>query len=491
MRGAVPTSRTPRYFAALLWVPILTLLVVVTGFAWWNQIESDKKLINETIATAEFRARQVDDTLAEAITMLFDGIDLALVDLIDDYTINGPSRFDQHVKLMFDHFPEGSLLLISVVGADGYVKFTTQDGAPRTYGGDREHFKVHQNQTGNHLFISRPIVGRITKQWSIQFSRPIYTKGKFEGVMVMSLSPYYLYDKLLKIPASYNDSAWIARSSGEFLARNMEMDRSIGFIPDEKRPYDTSKPGDGGSFSTISQFDGVERLYQWRHLTDYPIIVAVGISKADLLAPIEQTIERDKLKLLIGTVALWGISILGVFLTLRLDAQLMKRREAEYEATHDELTGLANRNALTDFLPPLIKPAPGKDDQFAILFIDIDGFKAINDTYGHAVGDEVLVVAAKRIAGCARGEDLAVRLGGDEFVLVCQGVKDTGDIEELTSRIYNAFTFPIVVDDRKLDVKISIGCSQFPQHGSSSEKLLAAADRAMYEVKSRHKATAQ
>lgn len=159
-----------------------------------------------------------------------------------------------------------------------------------------------------------------------------------------------------------------------------------------------------------------------------------------------------------------------------------------YQATHDNLTGLGNRAALTDRLladAALARPA-------AVLFIDLDRFKIVNDSLGHAVGDRLLGAVAERIRGCLRGRDLACRLGGDEFLLVLDGVETVQAAEDVADRVLAAIAQPFDIDGSSLHVTASIGVAIGPMPGPEPDRLLREADLAMYAAKSagrgRHRA---
>lgn len=120
---------------------------------------------------------------------------------------------------------------------------------------------------------------------------------------------------------------------------------------------------------------------------------------------------------------------------------------------------------------------------FGLFYIDLDGFKGINDTYGHEVGDAVLVAVGKRLLQCTRGTDFLARLGGDEFAMIIRGVIDVDHAILLGRRFHQKLLEPIKIDSISCSVNASIGIALFPQCGDTSEILLRHADSAMYEAK--------
>ena len=153
------------------------------------------------------------------------------------------------------------------------------------------------------------------------------------------------------------------------------------------------------------------------------------------------------------------------------------RRELEHLAHHDALTGLANRALVLDRLG-----GPAGDAPRAVLFVDLDGFKAVNDKHGHGVGDALLIAVAERLTRLARDGDVVSRFGGDEFVVLCQPLLDVPDAEQVAHRIVERLAMPFRLGGVRAQLSASVGVAVFS--GSvDPEALLATADRAMYVAK--------
>ncbi len=154
----------------------------------------------------------------------------------------------------------------------------------------------------------------------------------------------------------------------------------------------------------------------------------------------------------------------------------------EYFASHDVLTGLPNRYYLQDNLKKMMAYAKRYDERFALLFVDLDGFKSINDEYGHAKGDVILKSVSKRMKSLLRGEDTVARIGGDEFAIAVRKVTDIKYVENIAERIIEEI-------NRNYDsipsssLGASIGISFFPEHAQDIDTLISRADHAMYTVK--------
>lgn len=160
-------------------------------------------------------------------------------------------------------------------------------------------------------------------------------------------------------------------------------------------------------------------------------------------------------------------------------------KKLQYQATHDALTGLANRVKLLDEIKETLKTAIKNNELFAVLFIDFDRFKLINDSLSHQTGDTLLKEAAQRLQSSIRKEDVLARLGGDEFVILLKNIHEQNEIEEKANTILTAFRQPFVMADRKITMTVSIGISTYPNDGTTIDLLLRNADTAMYRAKAK------
>ena len=175
--------------------------------------------------------------------------------------------------------------------------------------------------------------------------------------------------------------------------------------------------------------------------------------------------------------------------TARLSAEIaaLKRKEAQALALayFDELTGLPNRRLLQDRLHQAVAQCARQRKQLALLFVDLDGFKSVNDTLGHASGDMLLKRVADRIAASIREADTACRYGGDEFVIMIPSLVHSGVAAAVAEKVQHCLGEPYVIDDFRIQIAASIGTALYPDHGQACEDLLKHADSVLYRVKSR------
>jgi diguanylate cyclase (GGDEF)-like protein len=157
----------------------------------------------------------------------------------------------------------------------------------------------------------------------------------------------------------------------------------------------------------------------------------------------------------------------------------------EHFANYDSLTGLPNRNLFMDRLQQAQAHAFRSGESFALMLLDVDQFKAFNDSFGHAVGDVVLQTAALRIKQCLRNEDTVARLGGDEFCLLLEKTALRRDVKKVLEKISVILREPFAVDGHNITMQASIGVAFYPEHGEDGHSLLKQADDAMYRVKAK------
>ncbi|WP_010175695.1 GGDEF domain-containing protein [Bacillus coahuilensis] len=177
-----------------------------------------------------------------------------------------------------------------------------------------------------------------------------------------------------------------------------------------------------------------------------------------------------------------------IILTSRDVTQQVKyEEELKQLAFYDELTGLPNRRLFVDRAEHNLARCERNHLKFALLFLDGDGFKSINDQYGHDVGDEFLKECAARLKNVVRKEDTISRFGGDEFVILLTSVDNEDEIEEAATRYVSTMDKPLIIKGNEIQATFSVGISVFPKNGSTIEELMKQADEALYMAKERGK----
>lgn len=173
------------------------------------------------------------------------------------------------------------------------------------------------------------------------------------------------------------------------------------------------------------------------------------------------------------------------YVALFTDITSMKehQRELEHIAHFDALTGLPNRILLGDRLHQAMAQSQRRNQPLAVVFVDLDGFKTVNDTHGHKVGDELLIIVSQRMRSVLREGDTLARIGGDEFVAVLVDLEMPQDWQQLISRLLEAASAPVQISDFEVNVSASIGVTLYPDDDADADILMRHADQAMYLAK--------
>lgn len=175
--------------------------------------------------------------------------------------------------------------------------------------------------------------------------------------------------------------------------------------------------------------------------------------------------------------------------TILSDITHLKQYEAnlKHQAFHDALTGIPNRLLFGELLERAINTCERNQSQLAVCYLDLDGFKLVNDNFGHAAGDNLLIEVSQRLASITRGCDAVARLGGDEFVLLFTGLHSSQECASILQRVKKVICEPVVLDEGVITISASIGVALYPQDAGEAELLLRYADQAMYQAKAQGK----
>lgn len=215
----------------------------------------------------------------------------------------------------------------------------------------------------------------------------------------------------------------------------------------------------------------------------YLLVIGSGTLLANQWSPL-----YGQLVLAIACLVLLAhlLSSQGLELALhdRIDAYRRKTHALKNKAYSDALTGLANRLLLADRFEITASRSKRQSSPFALLMIDLNAFKAVNDNHGHAAGDRVLVTVAKRLMETVRASDTVARVGGDEFVLLIESFKNSDELVHLGRKLVNSISQPIAIGNGvNVQVGASVGFALWPKNGASMEDLLNVADQGMYDCK--------
>ncbi|MDH4062541.1 MAG: EAL domain-containing protein, partial [Aquincola sp.] len=224
-----------------------------------------------------------------------------------------------------------------------------------------------------------------------------------------------------------------------------------------------------------------------------PRVIEVMTARAEIAyesAVLHRDGTRIPVEFIVRTVVHGG-ETLRMTVIRDLRATEAARARIHHLAHHDALTGLFNRTAFMERLDALMGSGRAGDAQGALLFIDLDNFKRVNDSLGHVAGDVLLQTLAQRLTSLLRASDIVARFGGDEFMVLLPGAMPLDDVQEVANKLLAALASPVMLDGRSISVTPSLGIALYPQHAHTPADLLKNADAAMYLAKRHGRATHQ
>ena len=468
-RGRWATSY--RSIVAILIFGFLILVFVWAAVLWRISIEH-KAILRDTAASASTVATALEQQTLRAIRQ----VDQITRFVKYEYE-HRRSDFDLKQTLASGMVAERYMVLVSLADANGNVFAATMPGTAGVNIADREHFRVHLDDESDGLFISHPVFGRVSRKWVLQFSRRLNNPdGSFAGVVVVSQEPSYFTSDFYtnavlgqygQIAVIADDGALLARSTGASVAIT-----GTGELP----PFTAEQRSSGVQRDPI---DGVERIVAYRHLRDYPLAVQVGLSLDEELSEYRH-VERVYL-----TMATFISVALVVFFALI--AYLMQRligrdQQLTRLISYDALTGLPNRYALMESLRRALSN-PTQLGKVALLHIDLDNFKSVNDTLGHSQGDEIIRQVSERFVPHVPAGAMLARFAGDEFMVLLEGDHAPEQAEPLGEALLATLKAPMIADGTSFALHASIGVTFWSKADETEADLIKKADLAMYAAK--------
>ena len=400
---------------------------------------------------------------------------------------NVAQRFAQE-----QHLHGGAIAQTAVIDANGLLVHSSLGPVTGTVDlSDREHFRVHRyNPLVDRLFISRPVLGRISKRWTIQFTRPVISDGRFAGVLVLSVPTTNFSNYYKQIDLGRQGSIVLAGMDGALRALASKGESSA-IPPDLRlpadRPYfDAARP-DFGFYQGPSAIDGVERLIAYRRLPEHGVVVLVQLAPEDFFAAFQARRSMLLFAASLVSLLLFAAAIALLLLSRRHFRDAVALQEAHRQLSQlvdtDALTGAASRRHFIKQLENELRRAVRYRSDLCLLMLDIDHFKHVNDTHGHPVGDEVLrefVVLCKSVL---RSHDLIGRLGGEEFAVMLPHTDLDGArcvAEKLRLAIAGA---AIHTAKGEISITVSIGVAISQLNEEDGTRLTMRADNALYAAK--------
>lgn len=377
--------------------------------------------------------------------------------------------------------PEGNLVLWS-----GAAEVKALDLS------DRDYFRAQLQGGDDRIYFSAVQFGRVSEKYLFRMSRRLVdADGAFAGIVLASVDPYSIsrfYQDMRIGPQS--STSLVASDLRRLLARYPQPDAKYWEQAIESLLWEQLASQPKGNYEAPSRIDGVARSYTYKKLDQYPLAVIVGFSPDDVAERIRPRQERQHFSENVLILAVLGITLLLIVITFHRRSLAIANRDLKrlYEqvrglALFDALTGLPNRSLLDDRLAQALLDAERNQEACALIYLDLDDFKEVNDSLGHDAGDHVLAVTASRMTAAVRATDTVSRRGGDEFVILLPHAGTMPEILEIADRLVQWVSEPILYQGRPCGVSASVGIAIYPANGPNIDTMLKAADEAMYAAK--------
>jgi diguanylate cyclase (GGDEF)-like protein len=448
---------------------------------------------------------------SQGFTMVFEENVLRSVDELDNvlfYLRRGiEARRDSpdfNAVLHSIDIPADIIVQVSIIDAQGMMRASSAgpQPAPPVDLSDREHFRAQLDSKEDRLFISKPLIGRVSGKWSVQLSRRLSNAdGSFGGVVVVSLDPEHFTNFYEKIDWASSGSIALIGSDGVVRAAGgqsggLKMGQDIHgtelFTRMQSRTNHTFEQRDAST--------GQSRLVALRKVKGHPLWVTVSLDKDEVLASSLADLRMD----CIAAALLTLFTLAAMELLFRTEAgsrEKSKELELTLEsmarlASEDSLTGLLNRRGFRSALAEIHNQSrmdANALDQFeyAVLLLDLDRFKIINDTLGHRIGDLLLEQTARRLQASLRSTDVLARLGGDEFAVIARYIKTRAALDDLANCLIRVIREPFDLEGYRVRTTISVGVAVSPMDGATADDLVVAADLALYAAKEHNRDSCQ
>ncbi|MCY0385777.1 diguanylate cyclase [Robbsia sp. Bb-Pol-6] len=476
------TARHPRrtlVFSASLCI-VMALLSVLT--LWQQWLDARDHAVETSVNVLTIIQKDIERNIE-----LYDlSLQAAAAGVLDPTVMRLPNRLRD--AILFDASARASDLgSLFVLDRQGNVLVDCKNDPPKAVNlADRDFFKVHVNDPDRGLFVSQPVVSRLAPgQRAIVLSRRVTAAdGSFAGVAGIGIKLSYFARLFSSVKLHSTSAVALLNDKGMFLTR---MPPNVKFSPGQSSVgpallASMSAHGEG-TITRTAAMDGVERLYVFRHLPQFGMIIVVAPSTEDVFGAWRSRAAIVAVLMVVFSAALLFVSVL---LSVELRDRMTGEAAMRALARTDSLTGLATRRVFDETIRREWAIARRSARPLTLVFIDVDHFKSFNDAYGHMAGDEALVrIAGILAAGLRYGSDIATRYGGEEFVLV---LADT--TEEVGALI--AERIRATVEDCGIPhvgsplghLTISLGIASY--NGASAgrtEELVKRADQSLYRAK--------
>ena len=483
----LPQKSPSRLWSLTSGVLLATIVVIASGLLIAHfRLRVMTDATNELETLAIVLAEQTDRSL-QAVEVVQTG----LMEKIDSLGVRSEQDFrtvlsSERVHTILVDWARGLTHVdaLNLIDARGrMINFSRSWPVPSIDVSDRDFFVALKSDPRANIFVSKPVTSRGTGTWTIYLARRVSgPDGEFLGLILGAMRQDYFEDLYRSIATLPHRAIALTRRDGIRLARYPTLNPAIGhsvFQPQtDLRPvFDDT----GNTVRPTNVASGDERLVATRALQNYPVVVSVS----DTIAMVLRPWLEEALYILCFASLLIGAIIMAIILSMReLRNHVVMANAAGFMARHDVLTLLPNRVLLREHLEESLQHGTFGGGGFALLCLDLDRFKLVNDTLGHPTGDALLKKVAERLRACIRQSDLVARLGSDEFAIIQHG-SNRAIATALAGTVLATIGAPYDLDGRKATIGATIGLVLSPRDSVDPDELLRMADLALYSAKSK------
>jgi predicted signal transduction protein with EAL and GGDEF domain len=490
-----------------IWLVCIALIAIVSievGFTIWSAhrattVEREREMTNLDLALSEYTSRYIAviDLVLQAVQTRIQAVGADTPITFRDQ-LSHSDIHDALVKMLQNIPGENALLLI---GADGKQVNSSRSGPPVPIDdADRDYVTHFRDHDDPGLYISKPAKSRAVGSWTVFLSRRVLSRdGQFVGLVVAAIGVSYLEEFYHVILINTGEAVTLLRSDGVVLVRDRNVEIGVGETMPALSPWFGTVARNGGSYHSPGFFGAPPSIVVVHPLHDYPLVVDIVFSASAALAAWRNGAILDASGALVTILILIGLFYV---ISKQFRRQWRHNDQLQQMARFDQLTGLANRVVCVEAIEHLIARAKRDRELFALLYLDLDQFKDVNDTLGHPVGDKLLKLVAERIQANVREADTVARFlpiardvntiarfGGDEFAVVAEDIGEAGDAAMLAKRLVDVLAKPFEIQGSEICIGASIGVDLYTPDIADAETLLAHADVALYRAKNEGRGT--
>lgn len=444
-----------------------------------NQLTNLTVILSEHAAQTIFSANTALDSLVDAVKS-------ANIQSESDYR-EFASKKDSFLSLEEKIKSNSIIDVASYIANDGTViNFSRSFPPPRINLAERDYFQYLRNHNSSETFYSTPARNKWNEKWVFYLAKQINnSSGEFMGVALIGVSAevFSKFYERIGVNLGKGASLVLLKNDRTLLTSWPFIDDQIGTkvssevveaALNDPSLMDKVIPTDAPT--SLRNNERAQRILSFRAVPGYPLLVG-AIASEDLYL-------EDWRKSVYGILYTTILSLILIAVGAKLLIKSYKANlKNEHLANHDLLTKLPNRLLFADRLQQILGLAKRNGTKFALVFIDLDNLKKINDIYSHFAGDTALQESASRILHCLRSTDTVARIGGDEFVLLLPNIDSVGSALVICEKVRAALLEPIMINGLSVVCSASIGIAIYPDHGDGESKLTENADKAMYRAK--------